>query len=168
MLELSYFGDKIMPSAGWQAGNVQWLTAFGPLKGEARLGRQAVTRREGLVAAAEAGDLAAAFIGLNEIAADLQRVRDRLERAADAAEADNQRLAVSSLSAQQLRAAEVRARLGNVGSYGASRASSGENAQPFVLNIIFSTHTETITATVDHRPTEPTVFDAIEADPTDV
>jgi hypothetical protein len=39
MLELSDFGDKIMPAAGWQAGNVQWLTAFGSLKGEARLGR---------------------------------------------------------------------------------------------------------------------------------
>jgi hypothetical protein len=39
MLELSDFRDKITPSTGWQAGNVQWLTAFGPLKGEARLGR---------------------------------------------------------------------------------------------------------------------------------
>jgi hypothetical protein len=57
---------------------------------------------------AENGDLATAFLSLERIAADLRRVQERLERTADAAEADNQRLAEASLSGQQL----VRAKLG--------------------------------------------------------
>jgi hypothetical protein len=86
-------------------------------------GRANVEQREQLVAAAESGDTAAAFLALNQIAADLRRVQERLERTAGAAEVDQQRLAVASLSGQQLRAAEVRARLGNVGGYATPRVT---------------------------------------------
>jgi hypothetical protein len=64
-------------------------------------------------------------------------VQERLERTADAAEADKQRLAVASLSGQQLRAAEVRAKLGGVGGYATPRTEKPAGA-PFVLTINFS------------------------------
>jgi hypothetical protein len=60
----------------------------------ANKGKDARDERDQLVAAAESGDTAAAFLALNQIAADLRRVQERLERTADAAEADKQRLAV--------------------------------------------------------------------------
>jgi hypothetical protein len=120
-------------------------------------GRANVQEREQLVAAAESGDTAAAFLALNQIAADLRRVQERLERTADAAEIDKQRLAVASLSGQQLRAAEVRAKLGGVGGYATPR-NEKEHAQPFVLNILFSGgRTERIEGT----PGLPNDFDAI-------
>jgi hypothetical protein len=56
---------------------------------------------------------------------------------ASAAESDRQRVAVASLSGQQLRAAEVRAKLGGARGYGTPRNDKG-NAAPFVLNINFS------------------------------
>ncbi|MGH7194488.1 MAG: hypothetical protein ACREJM_13295, partial [Candidatus Saccharimonadales bacterium] len=64
--------------------------------------------RAQLIALAEAGD-PTAYLQLEAIVGDLRRVHDRLERTADAAEQDNQRLAVASLSAQQISAAEARA-----------------------------------------------------------
>jgi hypothetical protein len=129
-------------------------------------GRQAVTRREGLVAAAEAGDLAAAFIGLEEIAADLKRVRDRLERAAEAAEVDQQRLAVASLSGQQLRAVEVRAKLGGVGGYATPRNDKSD-AAPFVLNIVFSGGRTQRIEGVPIDPDDP-AFNAVPARPVSI
>jgi hypothetical protein len=99
-------------------------------------GRKAVKEREQLVAAAEAGD-PATFLALAEIVETLRQVQGRLERTADAAEADKQRLAVASLSGQQLRAAEVRAKLGGVGGYAAPRGEKSD-APPFVLTIKFS------------------------------
>ena len=62
-------------------------------------------KRAEILAAAEAGD-PTAFVELAAIVSDLKKVHQRLERTADAAEEDNQRLAVASLSSQQLRAAE--------------------------------------------------------------
>lgn len=104
----------------------------------ANKGRAIVEQREQLVAAAEAGDAAAAFIGLSQIATDLRRVQERLERTADAAETDNQRLTVASLSGQQLRAAEVRAKLGGVGGYGAQRAGGQGDGPVLTVNFNFS------------------------------
>jgi predicted transcriptional regulator len=63
-------------------------------------GRANVEQREQTVAAAESGDVAAAFLSLNQLVKDLMKVQLRLERTADAAEVDKQRLAVASLSAQ--------------------------------------------------------------------
>src|SRR5215469_17115005 len=60
-------------------------------------GRANVDQRQELVAAAEAGDVAAAFLSLERIACDLRRVQERLERTAESAEGDQQRLAVASL-----------------------------------------------------------------------
>ena len=99
-------------------------------------GREAVEQRAHILAAVEAGD-PMAFIGLAGIVADLRRVHERLERTAEAAEQDSQRLAVSALSAQQLRAAEVRAKMGGVGGYGGLQAANQSGTQ-FAVNIIFS------------------------------
>jgi hypothetical protein len=115
------------------------------------------------LAAAEAGD-PSAFVALAQIVDDLREVNARLARTAEDAEADNQRLAVSSLSAQQLRAAEVRARLGGVGAYGGQRAVAADSMPTFTLNIIFSDRTERIVATVDHRPAELDEFGPLKAD----
>ena len=98
--------------------------------------RDAIEQRGQIMAAAEAGD-PTAFIALANIVADLKAVHDRLERSAAAAETDGQRMAVAGLSAQQLRAAEVRAKMGNVGGYGA-RQAGGAEAGLFTVNIMFS------------------------------
>jgi hypothetical protein len=100
-------------------------------------GRTAREEREQVVAAAEGGDLATAFLSLERIAADLRKVQERLERTAGAAEVDKQRLAVASLSGQQLRAAEVRAKLGGLGGYAPPRYQTS-NGPKLELNIIFS------------------------------
>ena len=111
---------------------------MGPAKALAEAagkGRDAVDQRAQVMAAAEAGD-PAAFVALAGIVDDLRRVHNRLERTADAAEQDNQRLAVSSLSAQQLRAAEVRAKPGGVGGYAPGRAGpDGGGMGTFSVNI---------------------------------
>jgi hypothetical protein len=96
-------------------------------------GRDVIEQRAQMLAAAEAGD-PSAFVALVGIMADLRKVHERLERTAAAAENDSQRLAVPSLSAQQLRAAEVRAKIGGVGGYGASKAA-GQGDRPFSVTI---------------------------------
>ena len=93
------------------------------------------------------------FLALNQIAADLRRVQERLERTAEAAEVDQQRLAVASLSGQQLRAAEVRAKLGGVGGYASPRGVASD-APKFELNIIFSGGR---TQRIGARPYIPTI-----------
>ena len=100
-------------------------------------GRSIRDHREQLVKQAEAGD-PSAFVALASIIADLRKVHERLERQADAAEQDNQRLAVASLSAQQLRAAEVRAKIGGVGGYAAQKANGPSDGLPFTINFHFS------------------------------
>src|SRR3954447_17501965 len=68
-------------------------------------GQDVAAQRAEVMAAGEGRD-PSAFLALAAIVADLRRVHDRLERSADAAEQDRQRLAVAGLSAQQLRATE--------------------------------------------------------------
>lgn len=68
--------------------------------------------RAEIAAAAEAGD-PSAWLGLHSIVADLKRVHDRLEKSADEAAQDRQLGAVAGLSTAQLRATEVRSRLGS-------------------------------------------------------
>lgn len=89
-----------------------------------------------MLAAAEAGD-PSAFVALAGIVADLRKVHERLERTAEAAKVDNQRLAVASLSSQQLRAAEMRAKIGGVGSYAPQRGREGGEPVMFSLTIDF-------------------------------
>jgi hypothetical protein len=115
-------------------------------------GRDAREQRAEVLAAAEAGD-PSAFVALAGIVADLRKVHERLERTAGAAEQDNQRLAVSSLSAQQLRATEVRAKIGGVGGYAAPKVREGGEGVLFNFNINFSGgRTEAITTVVE-QPT---------------
>lgn len=100
-------------------------------------GRDVVEQRAQTLAAAEAGD-PAAFVALASIAHDLRQVNERLERTASAAEHDNQRLAVASLAGQQLRAAEVRAKLGGVGGFAPAKApGAAEGGASFVVNFHF-------------------------------
>jgi hypothetical protein len=111
-------------------------------------GRDATEQRAQVMAAAEAGD-PSAFVALASIVEDLRKVHARLERSAKGAEDDNQRLAVASLSAQQLRAYEVRAKLGGVGGYAAQKAPGMGEAGAFVVNFMFSGgQVQTLSATV--------------------
>jgi len=120
-------------------------------------GRDVIEERAQALAAAHAGD-PTAFLALAEIVADLRKVHARLERTADAAERDNQRLAVSALSGQQLRAAEVRARMGGVGVYAPTRGNIdvAVGAAKFSVNIIFPSvgRAETINAVLDDEMAE--------------
>jgi hypothetical protein len=125
--------------------------------------------RERLAAAAEAdtptlGDLTKAFLSLDGIAADLQTVRDRLERQSNYAEADGARGAVAVLSQAQIRATEVRAKIGGVGGFAPARAADqAAGGTPFHINIIFSSG-ETVSiapisgeipaTTIDEEPEE--------------
>jgi hypothetical protein len=97
-------------------------------------GHRAVEHRQEIVKAAEHGD-PAAFIALDAIVGDVRKVTDRLERVAGAAEQDNQRVAVASVSGQQLRAAEIRSKLGSVGGYAPPRAAEAFVGVPFNLTI---------------------------------
>ena len=113
----------------------------------ANKGRDVREQRAEMLAAAEAGD-STAFVALAGIVSDLRKVHERLERTADAAEQDNQRLAVASLSSQQLRAAEVRAKIGGVGGYAAQKGREGGETPAFSLTISFGDgRTEQIVAT---------------------
>jgi hypothetical protein len=92
-------------------------------------GQDVATRRAEVVAAAEAGD-PLAWVTAPAIVNDLRTVHDRLERSAGAAEEAGQRLAVATLSAQQLRAAEVRAKIGGVGQFAPGKGGvDGPGAQ---------------------------------------
>jgi len=119
-------------------------------------------QRAEVLAAAEAGD-PLAFVALGSIVADLRTVQERLERTADAAEQDNQRLAVSALSSQQLRAAEVRAKIGGVGGYAPAKTQEGGAAPAFSLTIVLPDRTERIEATAVGPVIET---QAVEGDPT--
>jgi hypothetical protein len=109
-------------------------------------GREVAEQRAQVLAAAEAGD-PAAFVALSNIVTDLRKVHERLERTAAAAETDNQRIAVASLSGQQLRAAEVRAKIGGVGGYAAPKAVTPGEGQTFSITIILGDQQTTISAT---------------------
>ena len=98
-------------------------------------GQDVAGQRADVMTAAAAGN-PAAWVSMPSIVTDLQRVHDRLERTADGAEQDKQRLVVASLSAQQLRASEVRAKLGNVGGYAPGKARPDGGAMGlFSVNI---------------------------------
>jgi hypothetical protein len=125
--------------------------------------REAVLRRADMMAAAEAGD-PSLFVGLAAIVHDLRTVHERLERSAAAAEADKQRMAVSTLSAQQLRAAEVRAKLGAVGGYAPARQAADGTGAPVQIQMIFQGTGQVETITVGNVA-DPVVLDG-EAEPT--
>jgi hypothetical protein len=113
-------------------------------------GREVAEQRAQVMAAAQAGD-PMAFVALQAIVDDLRKVHDRLERQADAADKADERTAVTALSAQQLRAMEVRAKLGGAGGY-ATPKTADTGGVPFSLIMNFSgVPPQTITA----MPVEP-------------
>jgi hypothetical protein len=107
-------------------------------------GDAARRERQQLAAAAASdaptpGELAAAFLSLDGIARDLKTTCERLERQAAGAEMDGQRVAVAALSAQQIRSAEARAKLGGVGGFAPSRMLDPAGSQPrFSVSIVFA------------------------------
>lgn len=113
----------------------------------------AKAQRADMLAAADAGE-ASAFVALSSIVSDLKTVQARLERSAQAAESDRQRVAVASLSAQQLRAAELRAKIGGVGGFAAAKAGAERSSVPFSINIYHSGREPVRIAPVDHRTIE--------------
>jgi hypothetical protein len=88
-------------------------------------GADAVTRRQEIMAAVEEGNSPQVWLALSEIVKDLRGIHDRLERSAAGAEADGQRMAVASLSSQQIKAQEVRAKMGGIGGYAPQRDQGG-------------------------------------------
>jgi hypothetical protein len=90
------------------------------LAAAASKGRAAVTAKreneKAVIAAAEKGD-PLDYLTVESIVGDIKRVGDRLELTADEAQKAGQRVAVAGLSGQQLRAAEIRSKLGGIGGF---------------------------------------------------
>jgi hypothetical protein len=111
-------------------------------------------QRNEVVARAEAGTLDPSdYLAIGRIVDGIRQTDARLERTAAGAEQDGQRLAVSALSAQQLRSAEVKARLG--GHHGTAKGPGGglgEGAR-FSVQIVFQTagKVETFTTRETHE-----------------
>lgn len=105
-------------------------------------GATVAAERAALVAAAEQGD-PAAYLALGAIVHDLRDAVERLQRTAQAAEDDGQRMTVAAVTAQLLRAMETRAKLGGVGGYGAARDPGGEHRVSIQINL--PGHTTAIT-----------------------
>src|SRR5262249_21688758 len=71
---------------------------------------------------------------LSALVEDLRRVHERLERTADAAEQNQLHLAVASVSSQQLRATELRAKMGSVGGFAPqAKGRDGADEKPFTI-----------------------------------
>ena len=90
-------------------------------------------QRKELIKAAENGD-PLDYLTVGAIVGDIKRVGQRLEDNAEAASLAGQRQAVAALSGQQLRATEVRAKLGAIGGYAPPKSTQAE-ATMFNLTI---------------------------------
>src|ERR1051325_7343653 len=123
-------------------------------------GQDAREQRAQVLAAAEAGD-PTAFVALAGIVNDLKKVHDRLERTADAAEQDNRRLAGASLSSQQLRAAEGRAKIGGVGAFSPKKQSGSRETPTFSITMICGDRAEPL----DMTAAEPALGTTIDMPP---
>ncbi|WP_158744357.1 hypothetical protein [Acidisphaera sp. L21] len=124
----------------------------------ANKGADAAAQRATTMAAAEAGD-PAAFLALASLVNDLRKVRDRLERSADAAETAGQGTTVAALAGQQIRMGETRAKLGQHGGYGAGRGAGEGVGGSFSVNIHIGDMIETIATVrrpgvIEHRADE--------------
>jgi hypothetical protein len=132
-------------------------------------GQDVRVARENLVTSAENGDAAAQFLGLAEITKDLRETQQRLQRVAAMAEGHGQPNAVAALAGQELRAAEVRAKLGSVGAYAPPKTVP--TAQPvFSLTMAFADSTQVLgVAAVTGGAVDPTtggpVIDMLPDDP---
>jgi hypothetical protein len=123
----------------------------------ANKGRDLAERPREVIAAAEAGD-PLEYLKVDSIVGDIKRVGERLEKNAEEASHAGQRLAVSSLSGAQLRAAEVRLKAAGVGGYSAAKTQvaigiGGAPAfKPFVIRINFGDHAETLVMAPEGAP----------------
>ena len=128
-------------------------------------GRAVREHRQELVSRTEQGDPTAIF-QLSAIAADLARIANRLDAAAQEAADNGQHSSHAALASQLLRSLEVRSRIGGHDRPG----PSANEGQPFSINILFSSgeklsinsaaqarHPDTIdgVADGDDPPTEP-------------
>jgi hypothetical protein len=87
-----------------------------------------------------------AVLGLRAQAEKLERIENRLERMAVAAETGGSANAVSQLSAQQIRSVEVGARLAGVGGYAPRAVGEGATQAPVSITFNFdSGQTESFT-----------------------
>ena len=100
----------------------------------ANKGADAAAQRAQVMTAAQVGD-PAAFLALAAIVADLKQAQDRLERMADTAEQSGQGMTVATLTGQQLRAAELRAKMGGVFGGSGEAAASGVVTSPIQIII---------------------------------
>jgi hypothetical protein len=90
-----------------------------------------------------------AFLGLKAQAEKLAVIEARLERMQAFAEAGKSSNAVAQLSAQQLRAVEVGAKLSGAGGYAPSKPAEAGGGTVFAINFIFSNgHRERLAALV--------------------
>ncbi len=79
-----------------------------------------------------------AFLGLKAQAEKLTAIEARLERMQAVAEAGKSPSAVAQLSAQQLRAIEVGAKLSGAGGYAPAKSADASGGTVFAINFIFS------------------------------
>jgi hypothetical protein len=122
----------------------------------ANKGRDLADRPREVIVAAEAGD-PLDYLTVDSIVGDVRRVNERLERTADEAEKGGQRVAVASLSGQQLRAAEVRGKIAGVGGYAASKTQIGIGIgqrafEPFVLRLHLGEESQTLILAPEDAP----------------
>jgi hypothetical protein len=103
-------------------------------------GRAVRAQRERHLAAIEGGDLFE-ILSTGSIAADLRKIRDRLDTSAEDAASANQHTAHAALASQLHRGIELRGKLG-----GHDKTQPGGSAAAmFSVQIVFSSSTEKIT-----------------------
>jgi hypothetical protein len=122
----------------------------------ANKGRDLADRPREVIVAAEAGD-PLDYLTVDNIVGDIKRVGQRLEKNAEEASQAGQRLAVASLSGQQLRQSEVRLKAAGVGGYSAAKTqvAIGFGAapfKPFVLRMTIGDRDETYVMAPEGAP----------------
>jgi len=104
-------------------------------------GRTAHDQREQQNAAIEKGDPVAVVDGLlsrEALVSEVQRISERNERMACVSEEGGSVQGVATASAQQIRAAEFKAKVGGIGGFAPARAADkAAQREPFVVNILF-------------------------------
>lgn len=98
---------------------------------------------------------AGTYLSRDSIAADLDAIDRRLSVAAVSAAVDGRSAVLAQLSAQQLRLAETRAKLGETGGYGRDRANGGGSGGPFSVTISVRGDLPPLTVTSGHLQDSP-------------
>jgi len=98
------------------------------------------------------------YLSLSSIASDLAGIDRRLTLAANVAAAEGRAAALAQLSAQQLRLAETRARLGEVGGYGRDRGGAGSSSM-FSISITISGQQQVVLTAVAEQAVQTQMVD---------